>query len=285
MLVQILLAIVLGVVAGSVVNLLADDLPYRRRPGSPTYPDGTPRPLTAWSGILAFLLNQRAPAEPQPDEARTRAYPGQPVLSWRYPLTEILTAVLMALMVSTASQNPEAGAMQLTVWLLYIAILVLVTVIDIEHKLILFVVIIPSCVLALLDAVLLSTPPPGLQDALLGAAVGFGVFFLLYQGGFLFTYLMGQMRGEEIDTVAFGYGDVMLITFSGLTLGLAHTILALFITVFLGAFGAFFYLVARMIRGGRYNAFTALPYGPYIVAATVLMLLYGDEIRLALIGY
>jgi prepilin signal peptidase PulO-like enzyme (type II secretory pathway) len=129
----------------------------------------------------------------------------------------------------------------------------------------------------LLDAAFLNYGA-NLQDAILGALVGFGIFFLLYVGGFIFTYILGKMRGEEINEVAFGYGDVMLITLSGLILGYQALMLAMFITVFLGAFGAIIYLMIRRLAGRHYSLFTPLPYGQYIIIATIIMLLFAPEV-------
>jgi prepilin signal peptidase PulO-like enzyme (type II secretory pathway) len=81
--------------------------------------------------------------------------------------------------------------------------------------------------------------------------------------------------------VAFGYGDVMLSTLCGLIIGWQPLIFAMFITIFLGAFGALVYLVVRRLSG-RYNLFTPLPYGPYIVVGTLIMLLFSDEVRAVL---
>ncbi|PJF25332.1 MAG: hypothetical protein CUN53_13320, partial [Phototrophicales bacterium] len=198
----IVLVFLIGIVAGGVVNALADDLPKRRRPQLPRYPDDTPRPFIAWLGITAFLFGKRA----SPNGAKLR---------WRYPLTEIATALLMVLvvLVTEDDRNIEQtmNTLQFIFWLIYMPIFVLITVIDLEHRLILFVVIIPSAVIALLDA-LLTTYGADLGEALLGGLLGFFVFFLLYVGGFLFTYVLGKARGQPIDEVAFGYGDVMLIT-------------------------------------------------------------------------
>lgn len=285
-------AAILGWLAGIIVNALADDLPCRRNPGTPTYPDGTPRPISAWSGILAFVLNQRAPAQPEPDDERKHLYREGPRLSWRYPLTEVTTIALMMLSVSVALENAaHISSLQLLFWLFYIPIIVLIIVIDIEYKLILFIVTIPSILLAFVDAAI--APPVGpvqygaanFQDALLGGLAGFVPFFILYQGGFLFTYIMGKIRGEEINTVAFGYGDVMLMTLTGVMLGLGYTVLAMFIAVFLGALGAFLYIITRAVIGRRYSMFTALPYGPYIAVANLALLLYGPQIRLSMMGY
>jgi leader peptidase (prepilin peptidase) / N-methyltransferase len=270
MLVEALIVAVIGLLAGGVVNALADDLPQRSSPRRPTYPDGSPRPVTAWLGITAFLLGQRAS-------------PKGSKLSWRHPLAELLTAALMVMTLVAAAGTPDINTLQLVFWLAYMAIFVLITVIDIEHKLILFVVIIPAAILAILDA-LITGYPPGLVDALIGGVVGFAVFFILYNGGFLFTYVLGKLRGQEINEIAFGYGDVMMATVSGLILGWQALIFAMFITVFLGAFGALLYLLVRRLAGERYSAFTALPYGPYIVAGTIIMMLYSSEVSALLLG-
>ena len=258
-----------GVLAGGVVNALSDDLPQRRNPRLPHYPDDAPRPLLAWLGLTAFLFGKRAS-------------PGGVRLGWRYPAAELSTGFLFALTWLTAGQRDGVNTLQLVYFLIYMAIFVLITVIDLEHRLILFVVIIPSYVIALLDAVTTSFRPD-LGQALLGAAIGFGIFFLVYLGGFLFTKVMGRMQGQEITEVAFGYGDVMLITLSGLILGAGPLLLTTFITVFLGAAGAIIYLIARRIRGKHVSAFTPLPYGQYIVIATVLMLLFAEQMRSALL--
>jgi len=273
MVLTIILVIFIGLIVGGVVNVLADDLPHYRRPRLPRYPDGTLRPYTGWLGITAFLLNQRV--SPQGSK-----------LSWRYPLTEIATILAMLVTLVVKSDSPDVSGTQLVFWLIYMAIFVLITVIDVEHKLILFSVIIPSSILAILDAII--TPvqhEPNLQRALLGGAVGFGTFFLLYIGGILYVYIANQLQGRNISEVAFGYGDVMMATLSGLILGLEAVIFAMFITVFLGAIGALVYLVGQRLAGQRYSMFTALPYGPYIVLGTAIMLLFSSQVRMLLVGY
>ncbi len=257
---------VIGILAGGLINVLADDLPERNNPQRPHYPDGTPRPVSAWLGITAFLMRQRTSA------TGSR-------LSWRHPLTEIGTALLMLLTAVMMGNDPEVSSIQLVFYLIYMAIFALVTVIDLEHRLILFIVIIPSSALAILDAII--TPAqskPDLRDALLGGLLGFGVFFMLYLGGVLFSYVVAKLQGYELPEVAFGYGDVMLSTLCGLILGWQPLIFAMFITVFAGAFGALIYLLVRNFSG-RYDMFTPLPYGPYIVLGTLVMLLFTEQVR------
>jgi prepilin signal peptidase PulO-like enzyme (type II secretory pathway) len=267
MLISVVIVMVLGVLAGVLVNVLADDLPRRRWPTRPHYPDDSPRPFIAWSGITAVLTgNRRAPSGAK--------------LPWRHLLVEIVVPLLMVMVLLITANDPEVSSLQRAFYYVYMALFVLITVIDIEHRLILFVVIIPSCLLAIADAVL--TPmrqTPDLRTALMGGALGFGVFFVLYLGGILFSYVIAKIRGYDLPEVAFGYGDVMLATLCGLILGWQPLIVAMFITVFLGALGALIYLIVRSMLG-RYDMFTPLPYGPYIVLGSLIILLYGEQVRL-----
>ncbi|XWX04954.1 A24 family peptidase [Aggregatilineales bacterium SYSU G02658] len=273
MLFDIILLVVGGLICGVAVNALADTLPYYPFQRAFRYANDVPRPLLAWSGLLAFVTGRRRPAQ----------FPQTPALSWRYALTELSVIGLFLLAYSARDTMPGANTNPFVLTLLYMALFVLITVIDLEHRLIQFVVIIPAIVLAFVDAALF--PPPDLGEALRGALTGFGVFFALYVGGFGFTYVMGALRGRKVTTVAFGFGDVMLITFVGALLGMAFVIIAMFIAVFLGAIGAGIYLIVRLLLRGRYELFTAIPYGPYIVAAAILMMLNGRDIWQAIFGY
>lgn len=267
----ILLIIIVGLLSGAVVNALADDLPHYRRPRLPRYPDGTPRPITAWLGLFAFSLGQRTSASGSK-------------LTWRYPLTEIGTVILMIITYIIKHDDPQADTLQIIFWLVYMPVFVLITVIDIEHKLILFAVIIPSSILAILDALTTKTPP-SIQGALSGGALGFGTFFFLYLGGIVYVYVANQVQGRNISEVAFGYGDVMMATLSGLILGMGDMIFAMFLTVMLGAIGALLYLIGKRLSGTGYSLITALPYGPYIVLGTIIMLLFSQQVRIFLVGY
>lgn len=268
----LLLLALVGILVGGVLNALSDDLPERRQPRLPHYPDNTPRPPIAWLGITAFLTGNRASSSGAK-------------LTWRYPLTEISTALLLMITALSVANNRAMTTIQFVLWLVYMALFVLITVIDLEHRLILYVVILPSIALGFLDALLGSVVQygPTLREALIGGAVGFGVFFLLYLGGVLFSYISSQMRGYDVG-VAFGFGDVMLITFCGLILGWQALLFAMYITVFAGAIGSVAYLVSRNLRGGKYRLFTALPYGPYIVFGTIIMLLFNNQV-LQLFGF
>lgn len=272
---------VLGVLVGGLINVLADDLPRRQNPQQPHYPDGTPRPASAWLGITAFLTGEREAPEgalPPPDWNANSPLgdggrPPSRRLGWRHPLVEIVAGVAFA-----AMSLAFAGETNLPAWFVYVAIMILVTVIDIEHRLILFVVIIPSCVFALIVAAISPEGGKPFSDFLIGGVIAFAVFFAMFLGGGAFSALAGR------DEVAFGFGDVMLATLSGFMLGWRAFIFASLITVFAGALGAVLYMVGRAMVGRQYKWFTPLPYGPYIVIGTLIMLLFRDEVARLLGG-
>lgn len=282
-----LLAALLGLALGVLINALADDLPQYRSPQTPRYPNGAARSLPAWSGTLAFLLGQRQGPEiwlPPEEEKNLSlaeiahlAYDN--VLSWRHPLVELGLAALFMGIVLLAPDHPRTG-----VWFVFLAILLLITIIDLEHRLILYVVMLPSLALVLLinyffpDTTPAGDPRP-FREFLIGALLGGGVFFLMFLGGGAFADAVAMLRGRGLSEVPFGFGDVMLAILCGAMIGWRAMIFAMFITVFLGALGAILYMAWQLIRQGRYSFYTALPYGPYIVLGTVLMMLGVDLFR------
>jgi prepilin signal peptidase PulO-like enzyme (type II secretory pathway) len=275
---EILIAVIagaIGLLVGGVINVLADDLPARQTPRVPHYPDGVPRPAAAWPGLGAFLTGQRAsPARDEPSEPDGEAAPRHPArLGWRHPLVEIVTALAFVWLALDFRDEKN-----LPVWFVYFAILLLITVIDIEHKLILHIVSLPACALALAVAAISPEHGRPFVDFLIGGALGFGLFLMMYLGGVLFSEM--ARTGEA----AFGEGDVILAMLSGLILGWRAFIFASLITVFVGALGAIVYLAVRALLRRRYRWFTPLPYGPYIVIGTLIMLLFRDDVQRILRG-
>lgn len=270
----LMIAIVVGLIAGGIINMLSDELPYRRDPALPVYPNGAPRPVTAWLGITAFLLGQRhAPATSEANEERSRPHQDE-ALSWRYPLTELATIFLMWLTLIVLVGREDMTTIRIALMMLHMALLVLITVIDIEHRLILFIVILPSIALAIISNIALRTEIPEPTSTLVGALFGFGFFYAIYLGGFFFTRLIGRMRGKQINTVAFGYGDVLLITYTGALVAFPFIIPAIAVAIFAGFFGALIYLVAKAVVSRQNSLLSPIPYGPYIVIATIVVMLY-----------
>ena len=259
---MIALYALLGFLIGTLVNLLADQLPRWRRvwrtPFCPYCEE--PRPSWAWSGTLAYLR-----LKPECSHC------GAPI-SWRHPLVELGMAGLFAFLWSRYGQGVVSPL--LIPYTIYSAIFVLVLVIDLEHKLILTMVMIPAWILALLGS-LVHPQPRFVLLALLGGALGFGLLWLIYQLGVLFVKFMGRRRGKPINTAAFGYGDVRLGAFIGLVLGFPDVLQALFIGILLGGLFALVYLIVAAFILRRYKLYTAIPYGPFLILGAMWIMFFG----------
>lgn len=147
----------------------------------------------------------------------------------------------------------------------YAAILIQVLAFDLKTRYILDLVMFPSWVIAFALAFItpwtpvLSWPGPDWRTALFAAILAGVVFLVLYFGGQL-------VFGAE----AFGFGDVKLAVFIGMATGLSNLrmVHAILYGVFLGGLVAIILLITR-IRSMK----EAVPYGPFLVAGTLLILL------------
>lgn len=256
---MIVLYAFLGLLVGAFLNLCADALPHyrplRRGPFCPNCQ--APRPWWSWLGVLAFL----------------RFKPGclhcGERLPWRHPLVELGTAGFYAFLWYGYANTPL-----LIPWTVYASIFVLVLVIDLEHRLILNVLMYPAWALALVFSFFHPTPY-FYRLALLGGAAGFGLLYLVYLAGVLFVKVVSKARGKDLNTVAFGYGDVRLGLFMGLILGFPGVLQALFLAILLGGITGLVYWFIHAVILRRYSLFTPIPYGPFLVIGALLVMFSG----------
>jgi len=196
---------------------------------------------------------------------------------YRYLLVEIL-------LIAAATSIWLRPGLPLHNWLLfiYIVLFVLISVIDIEHRLILNIVMIPAFVLALMDVAfgLRIT----LKDGLLGYAIAQIAVMGLYLLGGAYLAVVNARRDTPVTEVAFGFGDVTLATFCGLVVGSPGVIVMLVLMILLGGLVAGLYVIVRALGGKEYAAHTPLPYGPSIVLAAIVMMLYGASITQWILG-
>jgi leader peptidase (prepilin peptidase)/N-methyltransferase len=142
----------------------------------------------------------------------------------------------------------------------FTAVLALVTVTDLEHRLIPNRAILPAIAIAALASPLWFGP--GWWLALLGGAIGYGFFWLVVQLGDRF---LG--RG------AMGWGDVKLAAFVGLITGFPGIITALVLTIIAGGVVSLVLLLTRIV-----NLRSGIPYGPFICLGGFLTMLYGQQV-------
>ena len=258
---MIFLLVFLGLLAGAFLNLCADALPATGRLQRPRCSYcGQERPAAAWSGVAAYLSGRhRCPSCAAP-------------LSVRHVLVELATVLLYVLIWLRHGATISAALLGA-----YGSVLLLVAVTDIEHRLIQHVVMLPALLLALLGA-FLNPAFDSPRRALLGGAIGLAFTLALYVAGALFTRLLGRLRGQPVDEAAFGFGDVTLATFIGLTVGAPEVLLALAIGILSAGLYSLGYLVVRGLLQRRYTLFTAIPYGPFLILGGVTMLYWGQQV-------
>jgi prepilin signal peptidase PulO-like enzyme (type II secretory pathway) len=249
---MIALLAILGWLCALAVNLLADSLPRARRLEIPHCAACTaPRPASAWSGLLALPLRS------------TRcAYCGRR-FGLRWPAVEL---VGMAVFVLLYQRDPRPGVLvpALLVGLTFL----LITVIDLEHRLIPTIIVLPAALV--LGGIGILDPGRGAVKVLAGGLAGAGSFYILYLMGGVFARAMSRARGRPIDEVAFGFGDVMLAGLIGLVVGWPAVVLALLIGILAaGVFSLGHVLVSLSRRS--YSAFTPIPYGPFLVLGASLV--------------
>jgi leader peptidase (prepilin peptidase)/N-methyltransferase len=235
-------------------------------------------------GVLINVLANRLPAyrttpekpDEEADEPAEEPEPTRPP-TLRYALVELAMAGLAAGLAQRSGFTPTFGVL-----LFYTALFMLIAVIDIEHRLVLNVVMFPAFAIALVEVMVGGRIAP--LSGLAGYAIAQIVVMGFYLLGGLYLWLINRGRETAVNEVAFGFGDVTLATFCGLVVGSPGVIIMLVLTVFLGGLFAVLFIVSRMAFAREYRAHTALPYGPAIVIAAIIMLVWGEPIMARLVG-
>ena len=149
-------------------------------------------------------------------------------------------------------------SLELAFALIYACIFLAILVIDLEHQLVLDIVVYPAMVVALIFSVFWTGfggwPAMGILNSLLGGAVGFAfmlVPFLISRGGM-------------------GGGDVMLAALIGLVVGYPLVIVALLMGILGGGLVAVSLLALRLKKRKD-----PIPFGPFLAVAAVITLIWG----------
>ncbi len=188
-----------------------------------------------------------------------------------------MDAIFFTIVGLTLGVDAAASAGQLLLWQAYSALFILIAVADIAHRRILFSPLVALALLALLDAALLPASGPTLPAALAGGLCGGFLFWLAYLGGRLYRRWLERRHGAVLLGPVFGLGDVQLMAVCGLLLGLPNALLALALAVILGGLGAALKIITAAILGRSYQRFSSLPYAPFILLASYVVLLFPDQ--------
>jgi prepilin signal peptidase PulO-like enzyme (type II secretory pathway) len=240
----IIVNLLLGWIGAAAVNYLADILPTERKITSPKCEDCGE--ILGWKYYL--LLRPCSNCDG--------------IIRMRHRVVIVLLPILAGVLYFYPPEN--LGNFGGLFWLFYFC---LVVIIDLEHRLILHPVSIAGAVLG----ALFGSINHGIWNTILGGAAGFGIMLVFYFLGELFVRILSRSRGTEIDEIALGFGDVNLAGVIGLLLGWPGVLAGILLAILLGGVVSGLILVIRMVQR-RYQAFQALPYGPFLVLSAAALL-------------
>ena len=182
-------------------------------------------------------------------------------ISPRYPLVELGTAILSALVAWKFGFVWYTGAALLLTW-----VLIALTAIDIDHQLLPDTMTLPLVWLGLLLSLAATIPsielPVDPRSSIIGAAAGYLGLWTVYHAFRLAT-------GKE----GMGYGDFKLFAALGAWLGWQMLLPIILLSAFTGAVIG---ILLIALRGRDRNI--PIPFGPYLAAAGWIALMWGDPL-------
>lgn len=259
----------LGLLVGSFLNVVIVRLPRRMQ--------------AQWQQQAAEILNQTSSDEflaDAPGIVTPRShcpvchhpiawYDNIPVLSWlllrgrcrhcgtaislRYPVVELLTAILSVAVVMWFGASAQALSSLLLVWAL-----IALTGIDLDHQLLPDQITLPLLWLGLLLSVFGVFVTP--TESILGAAAGYLSLWSIYHGYRLLTGKHGL-----------GHGDFKLLAALGAWLGWMMLPLIILLASISGALMGGVWLLWR-----GHDRSQPIPFGPFLAAAGLLCLFFGE---------
>jgi leader peptidase (prepilin peptidase)/N-methyltransferase len=259
----------LGLLVGSFLNVVILRLP--------------PRLMHQWRADARELLELPEATETAPPNLVTRAshcpkcghglawWENIPVVSWvalrgrcrgcgtaislQYPLVEVATAVLSALVLLRFGATAEGGVALLVTWAL-----VALTGIDLRTQLLPDQLTLPLLWLGLLSAAMGLFQSPA--AAIAGATAGYLSLWSVY-------WVFKLLTGKE----GMGYGDFKLLGALGAFCGVLGLLPIILLSSLIGAVVGGTWLAIR----GRDRA-TPIPFGPFLAAAGWVQFVYGDQV-------
>ncbi len=171
----------------------------------------------------------------------------------RYPVVEAVTALLIL------SGFVKFGvSWKFAIFCVVGPALVIITAIDIKHKRIPDIIILPGIVFGLAAGSYLV----GLKDSSIGLLVGGGTFLLTSE-------VYYRVRGR----VGMGGGDIKFIAAVGALLGWQQVVLVIFLSALAGSLVGLVGLATKKI-----NVMSQIPFGPFLAGGTLVAYFSGESI-------
>jgi len=264
---ELLVCLLLGLVIGSFLNVCIARIPLEESivlPGS--HCPKCQKPIAAYDNVpvLSYLV------------LGGRCRNCKASISARYPAVELLTGAVSVLLYFKFGLSVEWG-----IFLVFSAALITLAFIDLDHRILPFVITVNGIWLGIVVNVSLARPSSfissllnyfgfaGVQPrwiALLASLAG-----ALVCAGFL--WLVAEVVSRVLGVEAMGFGDVVIMAMIGAFLGMPLTLLTILLASVLGS------LVGGvlMIFGGKERSYE-WPFGTFLAFAGIAALLYGDSL-------
>lgn len=242
----------LGLYIGSFLGVVASRVPQGRSiirpPSACDHCDQRLRGVELLAPVIGYVIR------------RGRCRHCQEPIPAVYPVIEAVTAVSFAIIAWNS-----AGIGELLTGLLLVSILVVITVTDLQQR------IIPDRVLlaglALIIGIRLFHMPLPWWDYALASLLGGGILYMLAWLSLVILRKQGM-----------GGGDIKCFALLGLFLGLSGTLLTLFLASCIGLLGGIWQRI-RLLRSRKTSsAEDMIPFGPSIALAAVPTYLWGESI-------
>ncbi|MBV2122544.1 MAG: A24 family peptidase [Candidatus Thiodiazotropha sp. (ex Ctena orbiculata)] len=270
----LLLALVVGLIVGSFLNVVIHRLPKMMEQQWHRDCDEL-KGLTSESTDKSEVYNLNTPASHCPKcQHKIRPWENIPVISWlllkgrcsncqnpisvRYPIIEAVTGLLSLWIAFHFGFSWEAIAALLLTWSL-----IALTVIDFDVQLLPDNITLPFLWLGLL--VNINGLFTDLESAVIGAIAGYMALWSVFQ-------LFKKLTGKE----GMGYGDFKLLAMLGAWLGWQYLPQIILLSALVGAVVGILLIV---VRGRDRNI--PIPFGPYLAAAGWISLMWGSQINQA----
>ena len=249
--------LIFGLLIGSFLNVVIARLPHGESVVRPRSRCPSCGKSIAWCDnipVLSYLLLS----------GRCRSCSQK--ISLRYPVVELLCALLF---LAVAAKFPPGWLLFIRDWP-FVAMLLAVTFIDIDHRTIPDELSIGGLVLGLATA--WWVPELGLIRAVLGAALGYGIFYAM-------SWFYLRWKGK----IGLGGGDVKLLAMMGAFLGPLAVLQIVMISSLAGSLIGLSYAFILQRRGHADSLMgVAIPFGPFLVIGALYVYLLGDRVGLPL---
>ncbi len=176
-------------------------------------------------------------------------------ISPRYPLVELLSGVMAVAALHRFGLTPPA-----LIYYGFIACLIVITFIDLDHRIIPDLITLPGIPFFFLAALFL--PEVSVRDSITGLLAGGGILFLV-------AWSYERLTGKE----GMGGGDIKLLAMMGTVMGWQGVIFTIFLS---SATGTLVGIPLMLLS--RSDMKLAIPYGPFLAAGGAAYLFFGPEL-------